>query len=226
MSAQDVKQTPDDERVLGLLQARDPRAAEVLVELYGDRVYGLALRVLGSAEDASEAVQETFLTALAKWETFKGRSRFSSWFYRLAANCACMKLRQVRRQAPEIHLEPGDDGGEVLDGIEIEPMPGTWLAAVLAPDQSLLQAELRNVIEEAVQRLPPVYRAAFILKDIEDLSLKDIAEVMGLSEAAVKSRVHRARLAMRQQLKEFLEDDKSRRPAAATGTGRQGGAQS
>lgn len=191
---------PDaDEALVEALRRGDAGAAEALVESYGDRVYRLARRITGSNEDAEEAVQDALWTVTRKIHSFKGESAFGSWLYRVAANAAYMKVRSRRSRTHEVSLEavlPALDG----DGRHFEPMDD-WSARV---DDHALQGELRGVLERAIASLPPDYRTALVLHDIEGLSNPEIAEALGLSLPAVKSRVHRSRLFLRQRLAAYM----------------------
>jgi RNA polymerase sigma-70 factor, ECF subfamily len=182
------------------LRREDPAAAAALVETFGDRVYRLARRITGSNEDAEEVTQDALWAAARKIHTFKGESAFGSWLYRITANAAYMKLRSRKSKANEIAL---DDVLPNLDeeGRHFEPMDD-WSARV---DAAALQGELRDHLEEAIAGLPAEYRTALILHDIEGLSNPDIAEALGISLPAVKSRVHRSRLFLRQQLSDYLK---------------------
>jgi RNA polymerase sigma-70 factor, ECF subfamily len=192
---------PDaDAALVEALRREDPDAADQLVETYGDRVYRLARRITGSNEDAEEAAQDALWTAARKIQGFKGESAFGSWLYRITANAAYMKLRSRRAKANEIAL---DDVLPALDeeGRHFEPMDD-WSRRV---DEHALQGELRGVLESALAALPPDYRTAVVLHDIEGLSNPDIAEALGISLPAVKSRIHRSRLFLRQRLSEYLQ---------------------
>jgi RNA polymerase sigma-70 factor, ECF subfamily len=192
---------PDvDAALVEALRREDPEAATVLVEKYGDRVYRLARRITGSNEDAEEVAQDALWTAARKIGTFKGESAFGSWLYRITANAAYMKLRARRSKAAEIAL---DDVLPALDdeGRHFEPMDD-WSPRV---DEQALQSELRDVLENAIAALPPDYRTAVVLHDIEGLSNPDIAEALGISLPAVKSRIHRSRLFLRQRLSDYLQ---------------------
>jgi RNA polymerase sigma-70 factor (ECF subfamily) len=189
-----------DQHILQLLKNGDPSAAQQLVDVFGDRVYGLSLRILASEEDAKEATQETFLNIWRKWDTFREKSKFSSWVYRISANQAYMKLRKKLKRNKEIsfdQLGPQNHSGNKLgiDSIAGKSVP---------PDKAMERDELRKLIEKAVNSLKPGYRTAYFLKDIEGMSLHEIADAMNLSEPAVKSRVHRARLAVRKKLKTYM----------------------
>ena len=188
-----------DAELVEALRREDPAAAEQLVERFGDRVYRLAMRITGLNEDAEEAAQDALWTAARKIHTFKGDSAFGSWLYRIAANAAYQKLRTRKAKAREVALDdvlPSLDD----DGRHFEPMDD-WSNRV---DQKALQGELRGILEEAIDALPPDYRTALVLHDVEGLSNPDIAEALGISLPAVKSRVHRSRLFVRKRLSEYL----------------------
>jgi RNA polymerase sigma-70 factor (ECF subfamily) len=190
---------PDDSLVEGL-RREDGAAAEQLVERFADRVYRLALRITGSREDAEEVTQDALWTAARKIHTFKGDSAFGSWLYRITANTAYMKIRSRRAKNREIPLDdvlPSLDSG----GVHFEPMDD-WSARV---DEQALQAELRGVLETAIDELPPDYRTALVLHDVEGMSNPDIADALEISLPAVKSRVHRARLHLRKRLGSYLD---------------------
>jgi len=193
-----------DAELVEALRREDPDAAERLVERFGDRVYRLAMRITGSREDAEEAAQDALWTAARKIQMFKGESAFGSWIYRITANAAYQKLRTRRQKSAEIALDdvlPLLDG----DGRHFEPMDD-WSNRV---DERALQGELRDVLQRAIDGLPPDYRTALVMHDVEGLSNPDIAETLGISLPAVKSRVHRSRLFVRKQLADYLDSAKA-----------------
>jgi RNA polymerase sigma-70 factor (ECF subfamily) len=200
VSVAPVPRVDADAELVEALRREDPDAADRLVERYGDRVYRLAMRITGLKEDAEEAAQDALWTAARKVHMFKGESAFGSWIYRITANAAYQKLRTRRQKAPEIALEdvlPSLDG----DGRHFEPMDD-WSNRV---DEQALQGELRRVLQQAIDGLPPDYRTALVLHDVEGLSNPDIAEALNISLPAVKSRVHRSRLFVRKQLADYLK---------------------
>ncbi|MBI1962579.1 MAG: sigma-70 family RNA polymerase sigma factor [Candidatus Rokubacteria bacterium] len=199
MTVMDARKPDADAALVDALRRDDPEAPELLVGTYGDRVYRLALRITGGNEDAEEVAQDALWTAARKIQTFKGESAFGSWLYRITANAAYQKLRARRSKAREIAL---DDVLPVLDedGRHFEPM-ADWSSRV---DEQALQGELRRVLGEAIDALPADYRTALVMHDVEGLSNPDIAEALGLSLPAVKSRVHRSRLYVRQRLAEYM----------------------
>ena len=189
-----------DADLVAALRREDEHAPDLLVERHGDRVYRLGLRITSSREDAEEVAQDALWTAARKIGTFKGDSAFGSWLYRIAANAAYMKLRARKSKAREVLLEdiiPAFDG----DGVHFEPMDD-WSPRV---DEQALHRELRDVLQRAIDDLPPDYRTALVLHDVEGLSNPDIAETLGISLPAVKSRVHRSRLFVRQKLAGYLQ---------------------
>jgi RNA polymerase sigma-70 factor, ECF subfamily len=200
MTVMDTTKTDSDAALVEALRRDDPEAPEQLVETFGDRVYRLALRITGSNEDAEEAAQDALWTAARKIGTFKGESAFGSWLYRIAANAAYQKLRTRKAKSREIAM---DDVLPTLDddGRHFEPM-ADWSERV---DEQALQGELRRVLSDAIDGLPPDYRTALVLHDVEGLSNPDIAEALGISLPAVKSRVHRSRLFVRKQLADYMK---------------------
>ncbi len=192
--------TDPDAALVAALRRDASEAAQALVEAYGDRVYRLALRITGSREDAEEAAQDALWTVARKIDSFKGDSAFGSWLYRIAANAAYQKIRSRKGRAREIALDevvPALDA----DGRHWEPMDD-WSRRV---DEQAMQNELRDVLEEAIASLPPDYRTAVVLHDVEGMSNPDIAETLGISLPAVKSRVHRSRLYLRQRLSAWMD---------------------
>lgn len=198
----DTPTAPRVDRDAGLVESlrrQDKGAAEALVATYGDRVYRLAMRITGNEQDAEEVVQDALWTAGRKIETFKGESAFGSWLYRIAANAAYQKLRARQSKRHEVSWE---DLGPSFDdkGHHVDPVTD-WSTKV---DEPALQTELRDVLTTAIGDLPGDYRTAFVLHDVEGLSNPEIAEMLGISLPAVKSRVHRSRLFLRQRLEQYF----------------------
>jgi RNA polymerase sigma-70 factor, ECF subfamily len=184
-----------DDQLVEALRRGEPAATEHLVAVYGDRAYRLASRIAGSAQDAEEVVQDAFWTVVRKIDTFRGESAFGSWFYRIVANAAYQKLRHRPARRSEISLD------EVLpvfheNGRHAEPL-ADWSSSVDDPSR---QTELRMALTAAIDELPPDYRTALVLHDVEGLSTLEVAQTLGLGVPNVKSRVHRARLFLRKRL--------------------------
>jgi RNA polymerase sigma-70 factor (ECF subfamily) len=190
-------ETPD-ERLHQDLLLQAPGAVEALVHRYGVKIYRLALRITGNPDDAQEVSQDVLWTIVRKIGTFKGESALGSWIYRITANAAYEKLRR-RRGKDEVSWEalfPAFDE----DGHLVEP-GHDWSHQAEDP---ALQAEARRRLRDAIEGLPADYRTAFVLHDMEGLSNPEIAEMLGISLPAVKSRVHRSRLFLRQRLGQYF----------------------
>jgi RNA polymerase sigma-70 factor, ECF subfamily len=192
-------------RVRTLKPPDDSRAAVArLLDEHGGKIYGLGLRLCGSPQDAEDLVQETFLRALRKWHTFEGRGEPSSWLFTIAARVC--RRRHRRRSGEPRRLESLD---ELLPS-PLDPSVPDLPAADASPLDEQLRREVRETVEGALGRLPMALRLPVLLKEVADLSLAEIAQVLGLKEATVKTRVHRGRLALRRELDRRLP----RRPAA------------
>lgn len=189
-----------DAALVERLRRQDPGAPEALVAAFGDRVYRLAIRITGNEQDAEEVAQDALWTAARKIDSFKGESAFGSWLYRITANTAYQKLRGRQGRRLEVSwddLVPSFDE----QGHHVEPALD-WSAKVEEP---ALQTELRTVLTSAINDLPGDYRTAFLLHDVEGLSNPEIAETLHISLPAVKSRVHRSRLFLRERLARYIE---------------------
>lgn len=189
-----TERSRDDRALVETLKQGREDAAEVLVSRYGGLVYRVAQRFLADPRDAEEVTQDVLLTVLRKIDTFRGEAAFSSWLYRIAANAAYQRLR-ARRAQSEVPLEaflPVFDE----EGRYAEPVLD-WSQKVHDP---AVAAETREAIERGLSRLPAEQRAVIVLHDVEGLPNTDVAAALGISVAAVKSRVHRARLFLRGQL--------------------------
>ena len=177
--------------------ARDPQSAKNFDTLYKDhvdRMYRFAHRLCGEPEAAKDLVQETFLNAYRGFDRFRGDAQISTWLYTIASR-ACLRMRRKRKGAPERELSleefiPTSDGEFRLQ----IPIEG------LSPEDALHNKQLREALDAAINQLPKKYKMVLVLRDMEELSAKEVGTIMGLNERAVKSRLHRARLFVRRQL--------------------------
>ena len=186
-----------DEELLARAKSGDVVAFEQLVERHQNQVYALALRMMRSEADAAEVTQETFFNAYQGLAGFRGDAAFGSWVHRIAANQALMRLRhkKVREGAEGALAEP-----EFTERGSLASQPAEWAKPA---DAQALDAELGRAIQQATDQLPEGYREVFLFKDVEGLSYEEIAEALGITVPAVKSRLHRARLALRGAIDQF-----------------------
>ena len=182
-----------DETLL-LSQARegDTQAFGELVRRYESKIFRLAQHITQNREDAEDVLQETFLKAYEHLNQFQGQSKFYTWVVRIAVNQALMKLRR-RKTDKSVSLDETIDTGEDTIVREI----AAWDED---PEQRFSREEIGQILESAIQGLEPPYRSVFVLRDMEDLSTEETAEALGLSVPAVKSRLLRARLQLREKL--------------------------
>ena len=191
-----------DAELVKLAQAGDTRAFDELVRRYQDKVYRLCFKILRHEEDAGEAMQDAFLSAFRGLKNFKAESTFSTWLYRVATNAALMKYRTRRDGHISLERSQSDDD-------DSEPLAiADWSAQ---PLEDLLDSETRAVMQEGIDKLPEELRVVFVLRDVEGLSNSEVAEVLTLSVPAVKSRLHRARLQLRNRLDRYFKDKLSKR---------------
>ncbi len=186
-----------DPELVKLAQQGDNRAFDELVKRYENKVYRLTFKILRHEDDAGEAMQDAFMSAYRGLKNFKSDSTFSTWLYRVATNAALMKYR--KRRDGHISLEQSQSYDEDADRLEIPD----WSAL---PDEDLLTGELDDILAEGLSRLPDELREVFVMRDIEELSNSDVAERLQLTVPAVKSRLHRARLQLRDRLNRYFQD--------------------
>ena len=183
----------DSERdLVSRLRRGDEAAFERLVREHGGRLLAVARRFLGEEEEARDAVQETFLSAFRAMDRFDHGSRLSTWLHRILINACLMRLR-TRRRKPE---EPIEDllPQFQADGHQVRHPTPEWEGSA---ETLLARSETRSIVREAIDRLPDSYRAVLLLRDIEELSTEEAARSLGVTENAVKIRLHRARQALR-----------------------------
>jgi len=187
----------DDAALVSRAQAGDESAFAELVGRYERSIFRLARNITQSAEDAEDVLQETFLKAYEHLEEFRGDSKFYTWLVRIAVNQALMKLRK-RKSDRAVSLDETIDTGDDTVVREIAVWAGD-------PEQLYSQEELRNILASAIDSLPPVFRTVFALRDIEELSTEETAQILNLSVPAVKSRLLRARLRLREKLTRYFK---------------------
>ncbi|MEW5854281.1 MAG: sigma-70 family RNA polymerase sigma factor [Myxococcota bacterium] len=188
------KEREEDWALVQRAQKGEYEAFEELVSRHGAKSYALALGMLRNPQDAEEVVQDSFLNAFQKLSSFRGDSAFTSWLYRITANNALMRLRKQKRESLNVIEDMLPTFRE--DGVHAH-IPGGWARSA---DDLVADKQLSKRLEEGLAMLPAQYRVVLLMREVDGLSNEEIAEVMGLSIPAVKSRLHRARLALREHL--------------------------
>jgi RNA polymerase sigma-70 factor (ECF subfamily) len=198
----DIESSKDELLVKFFVDSQHEEAFTELVNRYSDKVYRLTYRITGNPDDAEEVLQEVFIILIEKLHTFRQESRFSTWLYRVAANASYMYLRGGKKkkesQVSFDDYKPYNDQG-VLEGVQDKD----WSDI---PDYKLLSLEGSQLIEKAINELPEEYKIVFHMKDVEGMTSKEIAKVLDLSLPAVKSRVLRARLFLRDKLSGYYSE--------------------
>jgi RNA polymerase sigma-70 factor (ECF subfamily) len=189
---------PDDPAFVERLRAGDKEACAICVREHSTHVYHLALKLTGDPAAAEDVLQETFLSAFKAIPRFEGKAQLSTWLYRIAHNAALMRLR--KRQVDTVSI---DEPMEDTDGV---PEPRQFVDWSENPEEMLMDAETRQVLQAAVASLSETLRSVFVLRDVNGLSTAQTANVLGLSEEAVKSRLLRARLALREKLSAYMSE--------------------
>ncbi len=188
----------DETALVAAAKAGDSGAFSELIRHYDRRVFRMAKQITQNDDDAEDVLQETFLKAYTHLDDFQGNSKFYTWVVRIAVNEALMKLRK-RRSDRTVPLDDPIDTGED----EVVREIAVWDQN---PEDTYSREELGTILDEAVQSLKPAYRTVFILRDIEELSIEETAETLNLSISAVKSRLLRARLQLREKLTRLFKN--------------------
>ena len=189
----------NDSQLVARLQRGNKIAFREIVRRHREKVYRLALRLTRDDARAQDVVQDAFLQVFRKIAQFQEQSAFSTWLYRITVNAALMRMRSERRhhEAPLEEASPRyTEAGEIADPID------DWSESV---DDQASNAELAAYAAKAVDKLPETYRSVFILRELEDLSTEEVAQILDLTLPTVKTRLHRARLALRKALAERVK---------------------
>jgi RNA polymerase sigma-70 factor (ECF subfamily) len=182
--------------LIGRLKTGDPEAFEALFNLHSPKLYNVAMRILGDVADTEEVIQDVFWTVYRKAKSFQGNSRFSTWLYRLTVNAALGRIRRTKNKNKEVEYE------EFLpkfqnDGHHLARPVVDWSDTL---DEQYAKREMQQLLTNALDDLKPVDKSVVVLSDLEGMSDKEIAAVVGLTVSAVKTRLHRARLFLRGKL--------------------------
>ena len=181
---------------LDALQNKEKQAFAELVDQNSERIYRLALKMTSNPQDAEDVLQETFIKAFNHINSFEGRSKVSTWLYRIAVNESLMLLRKRKDGVVDIDAGVKTDSGDILPRQIID-----WCCL---PEKELMSSESRKHIQQAIQKLSDANRAAFLLRDVEGLSTREAAKALDITESALKVRLMRARMQLREDLTSFF----------------------
>ncbi|HZS39983.1 MAG TPA: sigma-70 family RNA polymerase sigma factor [Polyangia bacterium] len=182
------------------LQQRDERAFEEMVRLYQHKVFNLVYRMIGSAEEAEDIAQEVFVTVFKAIDSFRGESKFSTWLYRIAANHCKNRMKYLGRRSYKATGELDEAAERELQ----DAQPSAMRPHVDGPEAVLEGLQLERMVQAGIAALDEEHRALIVLRDVEDLSYDEIASITGLAEGTVKSRLHRARLALKEHMAKHM----------------------
>ena len=194
---------PSDDELVARARARDLDAFEPLIERHEDRLYRVAMRLLRNENDAREVLQDALVSAWQNLDSFAGRAQFGSWIYRVTVNAALMLLRS-RRRRPTVSVEDLSPTAldEAVTAASHFEAGSDWSKR---PDEQLQSDELKQHIEQALDQLPEILRLVFVLRDVEGMSTEETADILAITIPTVKTRLHRARLALREAIARYFE---------------------
>jgi RNA polymerase sigma-70 factor, ECF subfamily len=193
---------PSDDELVARARARDLSAFEELVDRHEDRLYRVAMRLLRNENDAREVLQDALVSAWQNLDSFAGRAQFGSWIYRVTVNAALMLLRS-RRRRPTVSVD--ELSPTALDeAVQDSHLVGgsDWSKR---PDEQLQSGELKEHIQAALDTLPEILQVVFVLRDVEGMSTEETADILAITIPTVKTRLHRARLALREAIGRYFE---------------------
>ena len=190
----------DDLFLLERLKSKDPAAMDKLADIYGGKIYNLAMGMLKNQEDAEDVLQDTLLQVYMKIDTFRSESALSSWIYKIALNFSYMKIRKNKKDN-SISLDESMPQFKP-DGMHLN-IVANWSEK---GDSAYLTKELGIILKDNIAKLSEKYRTVLVLRDVEGLSTEEVADITGMTVPAVKSRLHRARLFLREKLSEYYNE--------------------
>ncbi len=189
-----------DRLLLARLRERDETAFNEVVRVHGDKVFNLVLRMVGNRAEAEDIAQEVFVTVFKSIESFRGESKFTTWLLRIAANHSKNRIKYLARRSTD------KEGLDALpDAVMADEGNAPAQSHIEGPDRLLEAAQVEDIMQKAIAALDEEHRLVVVLRDIEELSYEEIGEITGLPEGTVKSRLHRARMALKEQLEGKIE---------------------
>ena len=183
----------EEAQFVARLVARDESAFNELVVTYQRRVFALVFRMLGRREEAEDLAQEVFVQVFKAIDQFRGDSKLSTWIYRIAVNLCKNRTKYLSRR----HANDQDDVDAMADRLPFSAAKGVSVGGISRPDELVEGMQLEVVVKRAIAQIEPEFREVLILRDVEDMSYEEIAQVTGLADGTVKSRIHRARAQLR-----------------------------
>jgi RNA polymerase sigma-70 factor (ECF subfamily) len=199
-------QDDDEAEFVARLLARDEAAFNELVTLYERRVFALVFRMIGRREEAEDLAQEVFVQVFKAIDQFRGDAKLSTWIYRIAVNLCKNRSKYLQRR----HAQAHDDVDDMLDRSSLASGKGVSVGAIGRPDELVEGRQLEHIVRSAIQHIDPDFREVLVLRDVEDMSYEEIAQVTGLPEGTVKSRIHRARAQLKVLVEKAIGQSKSR----------------
>lgn len=205
MNTERLQNVDNEPELVRRAQNGDKRAFSLLVKQYESTVYGFAFKVCRNEEKAAETLQDTFVNVYRKLDQFNGKAKFSTWLYQIVTNNCLMKRRRSKLDESSVSIDSPERGAEDSDSEE-EGAPLHALASLKhTPQDEMVNQELREILDNAILKLPMEQRIVFVLRDVEGRSAEETAKILKLSGPAVKSRLRRARVFLRGQLQEYVE---------------------
>ena len=186
-------------------QNGDKRAFSLLVKQYESTVYGFAFKVCRNEEKAAETLQDTFVNVYRKLDQFNGKAKFSTWLYQIVTNNCLMKRRRSKLDGSSVSIDASQSRAEDSEHEEDRASLGALVSLKQTPQDEMVNKELREILDNAILKLPMEQRIVFVLRDVEGRSAEEAAKILKVSIAAVKSRLRRARVFLRAQLQEYIE---------------------
>jgi RNA polymerase sigma-70 factor, ECF subfamily len=194
---------PSDEseqRFIERLVAHDERAFNQLVEAYEHRVFRLVHRMLGRRDEAEDMAQEVFVQVFKAVGQFRGDSKLSTWLYRIAVNLCKNRIKYLSRR----HTDAQDELETVVERAPLNPAKGVTYGGMARPDQVVEGYQVERIVQRCMAEIDPEFREVLVLRDVEDLSYEEIADITGLADGTVKSRIHRARGMLKQKVEQAM----------------------
>ena len=205
MNTDQLQNIDNEPELVRRAQKGDKRAFSLLVKQYESTVYGFAFKVCRNEDKAAETLQDTFVNVYRKLDQFNGKAKFSTWLYQIVTNNCLMKRRRSKLDESSVSIDSPENGAEDSER-EGEGVPLHALASLKhTPQDEMVNKELRELLDNAILKLPMEQRIVFVLRDVEGRSSEETAKILKLSAPAVKSRLRRARVFLRGQLQEYME---------------------